>query len=111
MATRDEMLEALDQLKMLAGEGMFENKEAPWSRAKVAPDQQQQDTRVEALSDLSAKLQEKDQRLMKREEGLQEREELLRVEKEKFQRERAQLHAGRNETAAEKERLRGMFIA
>ena len=89
MTKRDEMREALDQLKMLTGEGIFENKEAPWSRAKVAPDQQQQDTRVEALSDLSAKLHEKDQRLKKREEGLQEREERLRVEKVMFQRERA----------------------
>jgi hypothetical protein len=41
MAKRDGMLEAMDQLKMLTGEGMFENKEAPWSRVKVAPDQQQ----------------------------------------------------------------------
>jgi len=31
MAKRDEMREALDQLRMLTGEGMFENKEAPWS--------------------------------------------------------------------------------
>jgi len=38
MAKRDEMLEALDQLKMLTDEGMFENKEAPFSRGKVAPD-------------------------------------------------------------------------
>jgi hypothetical protein len=38
MTRRDEMLEALDQLKMLTDAGMFENKEAPFSRGKVAPD-------------------------------------------------------------------------
>jgi hypothetical protein len=38
MSKRDDMLEALDLLKMLTGEGMFEKKEAPWSRAKVEPD-------------------------------------------------------------------------
>ncbi len=40
MATQDEMLEALEQLKMLSGEGMFEHKELkwPWSRGKVADD-------------------------------------------------------------------------
>jgi hypothetical protein len=38
MTKRDEMLEALDQLKMLTDEGMLEKKEAPFSRGKVAPD-------------------------------------------------------------------------
>jgi hypothetical protein len=88
MATRDEMLEALEQLKMLSGEGMFENKE--WGGKKVAPDQQQQETRMEALADLSTKLQEKAERLVKKEKELQEREERLNVEKENFQRESAQ---------------------
>ena len=87
MAKRDEMREALDQLRMLTGEGMFENKE--WGGKKVAPDQQQQDPRMEALSDLSTRLHEKDQRLIEKEKGLQEREELLKVEKENFQKERA----------------------
>ena len=74
MAKRDEMREALDQLRMLRGEGMFENKE--WGGKKVAPDQQQQDPRMKALADLSKKLHEKDQRLIEKEKGLQEREEL-----------------------------------
>jgi hypothetical protein len=88
MTKHDEMLEALDQLKMLTDEGMFENKE--WGGKKVAPDPQQQDTRMEALADLSTKLHEKDQRLIKKDKELQEREELLRVEKKKFEKERAQ---------------------
>lgn len=90
MTKRDEMREALDQLKMLTGEGMFENKEAPWSRKKVAPEQQQQDPRMEALSDLSTRLHEKDQRLIEKEKGLQDRERDLKVEKEMFQKEREQ---------------------
>ena len=88
MAKRDEMREALDQLKMLTGEGMFENKE--WWGKKVAPDQQQQDPRMEALSDLSTRLHEKDQRLIEKEKGLQDRERDLKVEKEMFQKEREQ---------------------
>lgn len=88
MAKRDGMLEAMDQLKMLTGEGMFENKE--WGGKKVAPDQQQQETRMEAMADLSTKLQEKAERLVKKEKELQEREERLNVEKENFQRESAQ---------------------
>ena len=89
MAKRDEMREALDQLKMLTGEGMFENKE--WWGKKVTPDQQQQDPRMEALTDLSTRLHEKDQRLIEKEKGLQEREELLKVEKKNFQEERAKV--------------------
>jgi len=88
MAKRDGMLEAMDQLKMLTGEGMFENKE--WGGKKVAPDQQQQETRMEAMADLSTKLQQKAERLVKKEKELQEREERLNVEKENFQRESAQ---------------------
>ena len=88
MAKRDEMREALDQLRMLTGEGMFENKE--WGGKKVAPDQQQQDPRMEALSDLSTRLHEKDQRLIEKEKGLQDRERDLKVEKEMFQKEREQ---------------------
>ena len=88
MAKRDEMREALDQLRMLTGEGMFENKE--WGGKKVAPDQQQQDPRMEALTDLSTRLHEKDQRLIEKEKGLQDRERDLKVEKEMFQKEREQ---------------------
>jgi hypothetical protein len=88
MAKRDEMREALDQLRMLTGEGMFENKE--WGGKKVAPDQQQQDPRMEALADLSKKLHEKDQRLIEKEKGLEDRERDLKVEKEMFRKEREQ---------------------
>ena len=87
MAQRDEIREALDQLRMLTGEGMFENKEG-WGK-KVAP-AQQQDPRMEALTDLSTRLHEKDQRLIEKEKGLQDRERDLKVEKEMFQKERAQ---------------------
>jgi hypothetical protein len=105
MASRDEMLEALEQLKMLSGEGMFENKE--WGGKKVAPEQPGQNPELtDALTDLSTKLEEKNQRLIKKETGLQEREELLRVEEEKFQRESAQLQAERRAAAAETGRLR-----
>jgi hypothetical protein len=45
---------------------------------------------MEALADLSTKLQEKAERLVKKEKELQEREERLNVEKENFQRESAQ---------------------
>ena len=65
MAKRDEMREALDQLRMLTGEGMFENKE--WWGKKVAPDQQEQDKRMDALSELSTRLHEHIRKAMENE--------------------------------------------
>ena len=94
MATQDEMLEALEQLKMLSGEGMFENKELfGFGGKKVAPTNdaathdartQALQTHEEALQALKRELdvfkskldvQKEDQR--KRNEDLDKRESLL----------------------------------
>jgi hypothetical protein len=110
MVKHDEMLEALDQLKMLTGEEMFENKEVrcPWSRSKVAhtndvqtqPPKTQEDTHTndvqtqpsktqeETLQTLrneldvfGAELHEKDRRQIQRDVDLTEREKLLETQK------------------------------
>jgi hypothetical protein len=82
--------------------GRFDNKEAwydprTWGRSKVAPEpgsvggtSEETDTNAHErmdTSELSTKLQEKEQHLIEKERDLQEREEVLRVEKEKSQKE------------------------
>ena len=117
MPKRHDMLDSLDSLKMLASDGVFANKEYPWS-PKIAPEPQTnatqtqapktQEEKLQALRDeldvFRAELQAQDKRQTKRDHDLFLKEQLLEEGKEKLLTETAEMNATKT-TRLERERL------